>query len=640
VRAGNDAYVAGRDLHLTLNLNLNVALPAEVLDEDDRADLGFGGAIDSPRRGRRGPAREVVAEWALWGKDASKLDYEVLGCSQGTFGPGDFAAIIARYSSGAMRTLPQYTVGWLPDQDGNAGYLAIGIHERADPDPRRSGDRARSDRAGREIQYIRLFCVRYMEMADHAVSYSELVDAVWEHQLPASDGTPIPVELREIGHPSFAHPNRGLAEAVATLLLTTDPVCILGAERLPAENRLKFIDQVVSLLPYGLRATLSASTWADMTAQRLPLRLYFADAPRSDGGRTRYVTWDRPAVLGLPQQEHPFPQYYQDWLRHVGPGAEVVLADMTAPIRFHPDAIASMVRALPTRRPVSDHLEEIAAALHRGDQPGVRVALSRLKRELDMTAAPGSQQEYQQAIESLGLLRNYARLSPGMGVALYRVLLRLAFEVPFSYHSYCAIEDSAGGQPSDTLRRVLLELGFSEILPFLVAANSEPAVTDEDLMTVLHRQDIPATAPLTEFQQRAATTRPWHRPAGYDLAVQYLLKFAEDPRTELARRRYLADTLEAAFPGSQRDQQARLEDILRFIYGEGLSKDQVSELYARQGPLATPAFRDAVTSLASPPMPDDPASRQAPRKRALIGTLAALVVIAAVILVIYKVVVA
>ena len=37
----------------------------------------------------------------------------------------------------------------------------------------------------------------------------------------------------------------------------------------------------MALLPYGLRATMSASTWVDNTAQNLKQRLFFASAPRA-----------------------------------------------------------------------------------------------------------------------------------------------------------------------------------------------------------------------------------------------------------------------------------------------------------------------------------------------------------------------
>jgi hypothetical protein len=169
------------------------------------------------------------------------------------FHPRDFHEVIERYASGTQESLPQYTVCWIPGDNGLEGYLAVGIHELADPDPRRSGGRVRAA-SGSVIEYIRLFCVRYAEMARQAVSYTELVESVMDRQLPAGPTDPITVELLETDQPPFPGAVRALAENVAMLLLTIRPVCVLGAEEVAAEERLRFIDQVMSLLPYGMRA--------------------------------------------------------------------------------------------------------------------------------------------------------------------------------------------------------------------------------------------------------------------------------------------------------------------------------------------------------------------------------------------------
>jgi hypothetical protein len=125
-------------------------------------------------------------------------------------------------------------------------------------------------------------------------------------------------------------------------------------------------------------------------------------------------------------------------------------------------------------------------------------------------------------------------------------------------------------------------------------------------MEVLHQTGVQAARPLQEFQRDAAIIRPGHRALGYEFAVQYLLKYAEDPQSELVRRGYLADILEAAFPGSPSEQQARLADMLRFTHGKELSKDTIGYLCEQQGALATQAFRAAVASLEASRMPNNP----------------------------------
>ena len=56
-------------------------------------------------------------------------------------------------------------------------------------------------------------------------------------------------------------------------------MCVLGGESVTPEVRLRFIDQVMSLLAYGQRATFSGSTWASPTAQELKLRLLLHERP-------------------------------------------------------------------------------------------------------------------------------------------------------------------------------------------------------------------------------------------------------------------------------------------------------------------------------------------------------------------------
>ena len=161
----------------------------------------------------------VAAEWALWGKEGNESAYRVLRSSEGTFSLDDFHAIITRYAPGVKETLPQYTVCWIPagkgdqrprvsgaaakrgrttgagDGQGYQGYLAVGIHELAErrPPPGRVV-RARTA-GGREIEYVRLFCVRYAGLAEFGVRYADLVGAMRDQQLPADLTGPIRVEL-------------------------------------------------------------------------------------------------------------------------------------------------------------------------------------------------------------------------------------------------------------------------------------------------------------------------------------------------------------------------------------------------------------------------------------------------------------
>ena len=87
-------------------------------------------------------------------------------------------------------------------------------------------------------------------------------------------------------------PRRLLAMRVAALLLTSRGVCVLGADDADAGERLEFLDDVMSLLPYGMRSRLAGATWASSTAYDLNLRLFFADARRR--GNDHVVFWHQP----------------------------------------------------------------------------------------------------------------------------------------------------------------------------------------------------------------------------------------------------------------------------------------------------------------------------------------------------------
>jgi hypothetical protein len=547
----------------------------------------------------RGTGRTVLAEWALWGKEAKDPEYSVLRCSKGSFGRGDFHAIITRYTSGAKGALPQYTVCWVPEGSGHERYLAVAIHELADPDPKLSGGRVRASR-GREIEYVRLFCVRYDEMAKHRASYAELVESVRKYQLPVGPTDQITVELLETESTPFSREIRALAGNVATLLLTTRPVYVLGAERATPEERLHFIDAVMSLLPYGLRATLSASTWASATAQDLKLRLFFTNAERVDAHVSERVTWERPRRLDLSVAENMPLRHYANWLEHGGFEAAAELADQTDPIRFDPDEIRHLVAELPKGRPARDILEELADGARHGRLPVVQAAVKRLRQRPGGPPGPEEREEYRRAIRRLDLFKEHPKLHHSTSASVYRVLLNLAFAPEITYRDYCVIEDCAGGRPGEALARTMLNSNLKfTAMPWLLTSRSIVKFTDPQLMTHLQEQGTPATEPITVLSDNLDKVRPPHRPALYDFGVKYLRAYGAEPKAELAWRGYLADMLETIYPHDQQAQRVRLEDTLRFTYGRLLSDEEIAELHAQPNVRRTTAFDAAVARMAA-----------------------------------------
>jgi hypothetical protein len=570
-----------------------------------------------PSRVNGEQAVALTAQWALWGAEAEDRTYRVLSASAGDLSAPDFGHIVQRYGVGTADRLPQYTMFWVPDAGGAPWFVGIAIHEHASYAS--DDDRSHYDTSGREIVYSRLFCVRYADMARHGVTFTELVSAAG-HQLPSSGKTdPVTLRItRERSQPPLTHRRAAgtppdLAEVVAALLLTSQQVCVLGADELPATERLMFVDRVLSLLPYGLRATLSAATWASPTARDLKLRLFFASARRDDGSGTHHVQWGQRGwgADGAPGSEAA--RQYLAWLRGAGTRATELLAERTTPVRFSAAELSAMPATLPTDLTVANILRGLADTLRAGHTEAAMEELELLRPHRAEPLRSAERAHYRAQVLRYGLLANHQGLRQKDKESLYRTLLPLAFEFPLSYEDYCQMVDAIGGPPHESLRSVLLARRFASYVPWLLAGKAEPPFGDEELMRSLDDEKVPATGPLGEFEHDLASIRQAHRAAVYDFSVRYLRTYAKDPKTELKQRGYLAETLAAAFPDDSAAQQARIEEALQFVHGQPLrlSLGQISDLFAEPGLRPTPAFEAVVARLASSPTAEPHIAEQA-----------------------------
>ncbi len=546
------------------------------------------------------PPPAVIAEWALWGKDERQTAYHVLRCSEGVLAADDFREIITRYGLGVKPDLPQYTVCWIPGPHGRPEHIAVGIHELADPDPQRSGGRSRHV-GGRVVEYVRLFCVRYTDLAELAPTYAELVAAVKDYQLPAGDAAPLRIELPSADQAAVPGPgpHPELAAEVAVLLLTGRPVCILNADQVPVAGRLAFIDGVLSLLPYGLRAALSASTWASSNAQDLKFRLFFASAPRDDGGRTIHLAWDQGHQTKLEPGRYEAADLYQDWLHRAGPGAIAALSSMGAPVRFAEREIRERITTLPSDRTVAQTLSDLDASIRGANWPVVSEQVKRLKRFVAAASRkPEDRAVYQSLIARYGLFADHLKLHGSTKKSLYRTLLQLAYDEPLSYADYCQIEDSVAGGPGWALHTLLLNTRIN-VLPYVLAAEAGPVRSDVLMDSLESYQWLPVD--LLDFLDRDIDAiRPRHRKVQLDFAVRYLRARDESARQVLMDRGYLSGLLDRAFPGDLRSQQNRLEAILTFVYGHALSRAQITEVFEQPALAPTKAVEAAVARLAPP----------------------------------------
>ncbi|WP_066944215.1 hypothetical protein [Microtetraspora fusca] len=275
--------------------------------------------------------REIGFEWALEGKrPGAHDDYELLSWSDDRLGPEVFEEIRSRYATGLSADLPQVTIAVAATRERErvSRHIVLAIQEW-------SGHR---DATNRKIVYTRWFYVPYHELAAHPVSYEALYHAL--AGLPVTPSPPLAVQVPEFD-PAAVAPGPD-ARCAAALLLTGRPVCVVGADGVPMIERLRFLDTVAALLPYGMRARLTAATWTSSTA-RHKIRLSFARHAPEDAYEVR---WGYGAEIT--QRDTPAPLCLDLLTR-----SDVRLADMlrglagrTEPLSFGPADRPVAVRLL------------------------------------------------------------------------------------------------------------------------------------------------------------------------------------------------------------------------------------------------------------------------------------------------------
>ncbi|WP_433419308.1 hypothetical protein ACQP1V_05185 [Microtetraspora malaysiensis] len=225
--------------------------------------------------------REIGFEWALEGKrPGAHDDYELLSWSDDRLGPEVFEEIRSRYATGLSADLPQVTIAVAATRERErvSRHIVLAIQDW-------SGHR---DATNRKIVYTRWFYIPYHELAAHPVSYEALYHAL--AGLPVTPSPPLAVQVPEFD-PTTGFGEEGVpgpdALSAAALLLTGRPVCVVGADSVPMIERLRFLDAVAALLPYGMRARLTAATWTSSTA-RHKIRLSFARHAPEDAYEVRW----------------------------------------------------------------------------------------------------------------------------------------------------------------------------------------------------------------------------------------------------------------------------------------------------------------------------------------------------------------
>jgi hypothetical protein len=409
-----------------------------------------------------GSVIRVLAEWAYWGRTPREhAGYHVLACSRGQFSERNFSDILDRFSPGTLEALPQVTVSYVLAEDGRR-YLGTAFHE-----PAIGG----IDRFGRDVTFTRYFCLPYEEVAAGAISYLAMHDTLKDHLLPEASTAPVEVELAR-GEPGIPG-DAARALEVAELLLTGNPVCIVGAGETTARDRLAFIDAVMLLLPYGLRAEMTAATWTSPVYRGHKFRLFFSDAPRKQpdtGPGDHLVAW-RPDRLEVRAAVNPrinpgYAAEYQEWLTPLlEQSVTAKLAARVEPASFKAADILKMVEvttksaqrgwlrrsrhlsAADSPHPVERMIGRLDGDLRSGSTSSVETTLSQIQDQLTRRAPNEAERQRNQALLKEGrLLREDLPLGKRKGY-FYRSLLTAAFGSAISYPDYLLIEDMLAGEP-------------------------------------------------------------------------------------------------------------------------------------------------------------------------------------------------
>ena len=561
--------------------------------------------------------RVIAAEWALWGKEAYETGYHVLRCSRGALREKDFSEAVTRYSPGELDGLPHYTVSWIPGANREPEYIALGVHELASADPNQADGRSRMDAVGREIVFVRLFCLRYADLAEHAVTYrdqalgyQDLIQAVAGIQLPAgateSARVILPTEPSPIIKQGLI---RKQAEQVAALLLTGRQVCLLGADDVPVAERLRFIDTVMAMLPYGLRATMSAATWASSTSQELKLRLFFTSGRRAGGrlpigGRARVedflVEWGKLDEIDIRDQRRPALPALAEGREAPGsgdarqPGRPGALR-RAGPPPYGRQPAEGQERAGDARRSRQEPERGRAGSVR--DQGGSQAAAALSGRRGQAADPAEVQREYRRRVCHYRLLADNRRLSPHGKGELYDQLLRVAFGPALTYPSFCEIEQSAGVPLHTSLRSALARFGVADWLACILARPPQPGFRGAEVLT--DGTPVLAGEPLDELIGGVArrTLQPRHGAIVLDWALRDLSRSSVHPGTPLAARGYLKSVGEYIYRDDLGAQERHLRRVLGLAFDGQLSRADIEKVFSYLDSPPTAVLERAVVSL-------------------------------------------
>ncbi len=571
----------------------------------------------------------VRAQWALHGKVLDDEGYQVLACSNGDLNKANFADALGRFTLGQLASLPQVSVSYLmpATRSPGGGYLALAIQWFAANGQRYADGVGQVDNQGRITTFTSYFCVPYASLAPHGITYTDMYKALSAVTLPTRDGPPKEVLITPTTQqiPGID----ALAKRVAPLLLIGETVCVLGADEASLDERLRFIDTVMGLLPYGFRAKMAAATWTRATHRNHRFRLFFSSEPRASEKPDHIVYWGEPERVRIPGGAAG--SYYA-WLDDkITPLAS--LAQLNAELSFGDSAdrealeLVDAVRLWRRKRqgpmppdspdkrdsaqprPATTGADEIARLLRECAADVRAPNLSRLRQDLTLLqdrlesgwVDDDHRERYRLLVTRWGLLSPNSRLGKWEG-KLYETLLALAFGKPVTYEVFCQVEKCLDNPPDKFLYKPLLEamerVGLADTRAKVIVYSS---LDEKKLNKWLGSKDADAYRLIGELAHGA-----WHRKQHGVLFCDITLRYLRDRqgrysateiRGVLSRNGYLAQALREV--GTDQYQVRALTALLAAAYPwekypHGLSNSVIAEILARTPDAPTPALLAAI----------------------------------------------
>ncbi|MER6137724.1 hypothetical protein [Streptomyces sp. NPDC001815] len=275
----------------------------------------------------------LIAEWAVWGKEpGTNGGYQVLAAHPPDRS-ADFNSAIHHWSPGTPtrgEQLPWITIGSTTQPDGTP---TIGVFLLDTTDA--------LDHANRPIYRITHLAFRYDDVHAAGLGWRALAGAALDAApqlaepgagpavLPFCNGDQL---LTRIGHlvtPRVSDGPLWLAAAAAHLLDGT--LVVTGARGWQPLELLLVLDTVAALLPFGMRATVSAATCTS-SGSDVPMRLYWGNT--ADPGQT-CLAWGQkePDLDALsPEARSYHDLLIRSWTEYGGERVLQHLADARAPL--------------------------------------------------------------------------------------------------------------------------------------------------------------------------------------------------------------------------------------------------------------------------------------------------------------------